>query len=99
MNITGTVKGGGPSVQFRYPDNDLVVENTGHTIEVPIPADNGNTLKIGNSVYTLTQYHFHAPSEHLLDGKRTTWNSTSCTRGPCQARAAQEPPGAQHVTA
>ena len=70
MNISGTVKGGGPSLQFRYPGNDLVVENTGHVVEVPLPADNGNTLKIGNSVYTLVQYHFHVPSEHTLNGKR-----------------------------
>ena len=55
--------------KFRYPDNELVVENTGHVIEVPIPDDNGNTLKIGNSVYTLQQYHFHAPSEHTLNGQ------------------------------
>ena len=70
VNISGTVNGGGPSLQFRYPDNELVVENTGHVIEVPIPADNGNTLKIGNSTYTLQQYHFHAPSEHTLNGQR-----------------------------
>ena len=70
MNISGTVKGGGPSLQFRYPGNELVVENTGHVVEVPLPADNGNTLKIGNSVYTLVQYHFHVPSEHTLNGQR-----------------------------
>lgn len=69
IDISGAVRGGGPALQFDYPDNELVVENTGHTIEVPIPADNGNTLRIRNSVYTLTQYHFHAPSEHTLNGK------------------------------
>ena len=70
VDISGTVKGGGPALQFGYRDNVLVVENTGHVIEVPIPADNGNTLKIGNAVYRLEQYHFHAPSEHTLDGTR-----------------------------
>jgi carbonic anhydrase len=70
VNISGAVNGGGPSLQFRYPDNELVVENTGHVIEVPLPADNGNTLRIGNSVYKLIQYHFHAPSEHTLGGQR-----------------------------
>jgi carbonic anhydrase len=70
VNISGTVKGGGPALQFRYPGNELVVENTGHVIEVPLEADNGNTLKIGNSVYTLVQYHFHVPSEHTLNGHR-----------------------------
>ena len=70
VDISGTVKGGGPSLQFRYPGNDLVVENTGHVVEVPLPTDNGNTLKIGSSTYTLVQYHFHVPSEHTLNGKR-----------------------------
>ena len=69
VDISGPVKGGSPALQFRYPDNELVVENTGHVIEVPIPHDNGNTLKIGSSMYRLEQYHFHAPSEHTLDGR------------------------------
>jgi carbonic anhydrase len=82
VDISGAVQGGGPSLQFRYPDNELVVENTGHVIEVPLPADNGNTLKIGNSAYTLTQYHFHAPSEHTLNGHRYDLDSISFTRTP-----------------
>ena len=83
VDISGTVTGGGPALQFRYPDNELVVENTGHVIEVPIPADNGNTLKIGSSVYTLQQYHFHAPSEHTPERPALRpARSTSCTRTP-----------------
>lgn len=69
VDIARTAHGGGPALQFRYPDNELVVENTGHVIEVPLPEGNHNTLKVGNSVYTLVQYHFHAPSEHTLNGK------------------------------
>ena len=57
-------------MRFDYPDNELVVENTGHVIEVPIPADNGNTLRVGSSDFRLIQYHFHAPSEHTLDGQQ-----------------------------
>ena len=69
VDISGTVTGSRPALQFRYPDNELVVGNTGHVVEVPIPDDNGNTLKIRNSIYTLQQYHFHAPSEHTLNGQ------------------------------
>ena len=36
-NISGTVNGGGPSLQFRYPDNELVVENTGTRDRGPDP--------------------------------------------------------------
>ena len=69
VNISRPVRGGGPSLKFKYRDNELVVENTGHVIEVPIPAEDGDTLKIGKSAYTLQQYHFHAPSEHTLNGR------------------------------
>jgi len=82
VNISGTVNGGGPSLQFRYPDNEVVVENTGHEIEVPIPAENGNTLKIGNSIYALQQYHFHAPASTPSTGCATTWRPISRTRTP-----------------
>jgi carbonic anhydrase len=64
-----TVSGKHSALRFRYPDNELVVENTGHVIEVPLPADNHDTLRIGHSVYHLVQFHFHAPSEHTLNGR------------------------------
>jgi carbonic anhydrase len=59
-------------LQFRNRGNELVVENTGHVIEVPLPANSANTLKIGKSVYTLTQYHFHAPASTRSTGAITT---------------------------
>ena len=70
VDISGAARGGGPALRFDYPGNELVVENTGHVIEVPIPADNDNTLRIGSSKYRLIQYHFHAPSEHTLNGQQ-----------------------------
>ncbi len=69
VNIVHTVRGGGPALRFRYADNELVVENTGHVIEVPMPAGGHQTLGIGGKTYTLTQFHFHAPSEHTLNGR------------------------------
>ena len=69
VDISETVRGGGPALVFSYPDNELVVGNTGHVIEVPIPTDNGHTLRVGGRVYGLNQYHFHAPSEHTLNGR------------------------------
>ena len=70
VDISGATRGGGPSMRFDYSDDELVVKNTGHVIEVPIPADNGNTLRIGSSHFRLIQYHFHAPSEHTLNGQQ-----------------------------
>jgi carbonic anhydrase len=49
---------------------ELAVENTGHVVEVPIPDDVHDTLQIGGDRYALVQYHFHAPSEHAVNGRR-----------------------------
>jgi carbonic anhydrase len=51
-----------------YRKTRFEVENNGHTIELlPLAADNGIILD-GES-YGLQQFHFHAPSEHLFDGR------------------------------
>ncbi|HWI01547.1 MAG TPA: carbonic anhydrase family protein [Propionibacteriaceae bacterium] len=60
---------GGSPLHLRYGPSELAVENTGHVIEVPIPADVENTLQIGGDRYRMTQYHFHAPSEHAVNGR------------------------------
>jgi carbonic anhydrase len=52
-----------------YETSELAVENTGHVVEVPIPAGVQDTLQIGREFYELTQYHFHAPSEHAVNGR------------------------------
>ena len=46
---------------------DTIVNN-GHTIQLNFSP--GNTLKVGDRAYELTQFHFHHPSEHLVAGKR-----------------------------
>lgn len=60
----------GSPLMLRYQTSELAVENTGHVIEVPIPAGVRDTLQIGGDFYTLSQYHFHAPSEHTVDGRQ-----------------------------
>ena len=59
----------GPPLTLKYDASELVVENTGHVVEVPIPPGVEDVLKIGRDRYTLTQYHFHAPSEHTVNGR------------------------------
>jgi carbonic anhydrase len=53
-----------------YEVSELAVENTGHVVEVQIPAGVADTLQIDGDSYMLTQYHFHAPSEHAINGRR-----------------------------
>ncbi len=59
----------GPPLQLRYHESELVVENTGHVVEVPIQDDVEDVLQIGADRYRLSQYHFHALSEHTVNGR------------------------------
>lgn len=56
-----------------------VIDN-GHTIQVNY--DEGSTLTVGNKVLTLAQYHFHAPSEHTVDGRHYPMEMHLVHQGP-----------------
>jgi carbonic anhydrase len=43
------------------------IVNNGHTIQVD--AVGSDVLVIGNDRYVLQQFHFHTPSEHMVDGR------------------------------
>lgn len=56
------------ALDFTYQPSTPKVTNNGHTVQVDLPA--GSRLDVGSSSYDLLQYHFHAPSEHTLNGQR-----------------------------
>ncbi len=60
----------GSPLLLSYRPSELGVENTGHVVEVPIPTGVHDTLQINGDRYELVQYHFHAPSEHAINGRR-----------------------------
>ena len=41
--------------------------DNGHTIQ--INSKTGETMTVGDETYSLVQFHFHAPSEHTVDGE------------------------------
>lgn len=54
---------------FNYKPTPLIIENTGHYVEVPYHTP--SYLYVGSQptdVYQLAQFHFHAPSEHTING-------------------------------
>jgi carbonic anhydrase len=55
-----------PNLVFRYGKTGLHLVNKGHTIQANV--DPGSTLEAAGATWTLVQFHFHAPSEHALDG-------------------------------
>jgi len=46
---------------------DHVLVNTGHGVQVNFHADTHETIMINNKSYRLVQFHFHSPSENLLN--------------------------------
>jgi carbonic anhydrase len=66
-----------PAVEFQLPsEQEVEVLNqegvigaldNGHTIQ--INSSTGETMTVGDETYALVQFHFHAPSEHTVDGE------------------------------
>jgi carbonic anhydrase len=54
-------------LQLNYVPTRLKLTNNGHTIQVNY--DKGSSLTLDGKRYELLQFHFHTPSEHMLDGK------------------------------
>lgn len=56
-----------PPIEFSYQAAPLHILNTGHSIQVNLPA--GSFITVGGKRYGLVQFHFHHPSESKLEGK------------------------------
>ncbi|NRP75824.1 Carbonic anhydrase [Ensifer psoraleae] len=67
LDIRGAIKADIPGLALNWKSGGTILNN-GHTIQVK--ATPGGTLRRGDKPYELVQYHFHAPSEHLVEGKR-----------------------------
>src|SRR5215470_14219875 len=69
LDITGTIKAEIPAIGVDWKKDGLRIVNNGHTIQVNLPA--GSKLSRGDRSYALLQFHFHHPSEHLVEGRRS----------------------------
>jgi carbonic anhydrase len=54
--------------EFYYTRAAFKIENNGHTIEL-IPTEDSGYIVLDGVPYTLKQFHFHAPSEHTINGE------------------------------
>jgi carbonic anhydrase len=55
------------SLRIIHHEHVVDVLNNGHTIQVNY--DEGSTVEAEGKRFELVQYHFHAPSEHKVDGR------------------------------
>ncbi|MGA0878528.1 MAG: carbonic anhydrase, partial [Ilumatobacteraceae bacterium] len=67
IDITNTIDADLTDPLFSYDVNSATVINNGHTIQAN--AAEGNTLTVDGVDSPLKQIHFHAPSEHTIDGE------------------------------
>ena len=76
IDITRATPGAAQELRTTFPPAELRIAhhehiadgiNNGHTIQINYPS--AETLNLGGVAYQLTQYHFHSPSEHTVDGK------------------------------
>ena len=53
-------------IVFNYNPTALTISNNGHAIKVDYDA--GSSIEVNGTTYNLLQFHFHALSEHTIDG-------------------------------
>lgn len=66
IDLTAAVDAALPGLEFHYEDAPLDVVNNGHTVQYSYGRHGG--LAIDGVTYDLVQFHFHAPSENLIEG-------------------------------
>jgi carbonic anhydrase len=54
------------NVSFAFQTEIVTAENLGHTIQLDFK--DGSTSLVDGKQYSAKQFHFHTPSEHLVDG-------------------------------
>lgn len=52
---------------FQYQPSAITIVNNGHTVQVSY--DSGSSIELDGQRYNLQQFHFHAPSEHTINGQ------------------------------
>jgi carbonic anhydrase len=66
LNIKGPFEKAPFNVAPDYKPGQLKIINNGHTLQVNVLP--GSTLRIDSQPFELVQFHFHRPSEELIDG-------------------------------
>jgi len=68
VDITNTIESKLSELDVSYEDTQLRIINNGHTIQVDYQP--GSSLYIDDEDQRVLQFHFHTPSENVVDGKQ-----------------------------
>jgi carbonic anhydrase len=67
IDIRNPQKADLPSIEFDYKPSPLSIIDNGHSIQINYAP--GSFISVGGKKYELKQFHFHRPSEEMIDGK------------------------------
>ena len=68
INIENGIQVDLPAITLDYKPSQLAIQDNGHTVMVNY--GEGSNLLLQGKQYRLVQFHFHHPSEEMVDGKR-----------------------------
>lgn len=66
INIAGRAPNAGALLAHDHNAAPATLRNTGHTIQADVAG--GGSVRVDSGTYGLVQLHFHAPSEHTVNG-------------------------------
>ncbi|MBT3387064.1 MAG: carbonic anhydrase [Desulfobacula sp.] len=67
INLTGMIEGELLPITVNYQAGGNEILNNGHTIQVNYMP--GSTINVNGDQFELKQFHFHSPSENIIEGK------------------------------
>lgn len=73
VDISGQTPQRYSKIKFNYNSVTATIQNTGKTVR--IATENGGTLDLDGTSYTLKYIEFHSPSEHSINGHHSTMES------------------------
>lgn len=70
INLTQALEADFAAARIEWAEETAgVVVDNGHTVQVNV--ENAGGVTIGGTFYSLLQFHFHAASEHTIDGRHS----------------------------